>query len=186
MTIDPDGLTFWYIGEYSKDRGASTTRWGTYVSAIQMDGCGSSPDYTISIQPSYQQVCANEADTYTVQLDSLWGFALPVTLTLPSPPGGLLHTFTPNPVIPSGSSVLTLNTTALASGAYSITVQAAGPDKVHSTFFELTAYEPISTSPTLISPSPGSKNIGTRPTLSWEGVPQAAYCQLPPAKAGGL
>ncbi|MCA9971171.1 MAG: hypothetical protein KC425_13190 [Anaerolineales bacterium] len=35
MTIDPDGLTFWYLGEYSKNTGNPNGRWGTYIGYLQ-------------------------------------------------------------------------------------------------------------------------------------------------------
>ena len=35
MTIDPNGTTFWYLGEYSKDTGTTDGRWGTYVGAVE-------------------------------------------------------------------------------------------------------------------------------------------------------
>jgi hypothetical protein len=34
MTIDPDGVTFWYLGEYSKNTGNNNGRWGTYIGAF--------------------------------------------------------------------------------------------------------------------------------------------------------
>lgn len=39
MTIDPDGQTFWYLGEYSKDTGTFDGRWGTYISSFTMGTC---------------------------------------------------------------------------------------------------------------------------------------------------
>ena len=39
MTIDPDGETFWYLGEYAKDNGYSTN-WGTYIAKFTLDSCG--------------------------------------------------------------------------------------------------------------------------------------------------
>ncbi|MCP4845724.1 MAG: hypothetical protein GY901_11605, partial [Actinomycetia bacterium] len=43
MTVDPDGLTFWYLGEYSKDTGNTVgnpdTRWGTYIGSFTYDDC---------------------------------------------------------------------------------------------------------------------------------------------------
>jgi hypothetical protein len=45
MTIAPDGLTFWYLGQYSKNTGTSNGRWGTFI------GSFSYPDCTIT-QPS--------------------------------------------------------------------------------------------------------------------------------------
>lgn len=34
MTIAPDGKTFWYLGEYSKNTGNSDGRWGTYIGSF--------------------------------------------------------------------------------------------------------------------------------------------------------
>jgi len=34
MTIAPDGSTFWYLGEYSKNTGTSNGRWGTYIGSF--------------------------------------------------------------------------------------------------------------------------------------------------------
>lgn len=34
MTIAPDGVTFWYLGEYSKNTGTTDGRWGTYIGAF--------------------------------------------------------------------------------------------------------------------------------------------------------
>jgi hypothetical protein len=39
MTIDPDGETFWYIGQYSKVTGNPDGRWGTYIASLQLVGC---------------------------------------------------------------------------------------------------------------------------------------------------
>ena len=40
MTIDPDGETFWYLGEYSKNTGTTNGRWATYIRALSFDECG--------------------------------------------------------------------------------------------------------------------------------------------------
>ncbi len=39
MTIDPDGVTFWYLGEYAKDTGAAISKWGNYISSFAFPGC---------------------------------------------------------------------------------------------------------------------------------------------------
>jgi hypothetical protein len=40
MTIDPDGQTFWYLGEYSKNTGNPNGRWGTYIGSFSYAACG--------------------------------------------------------------------------------------------------------------------------------------------------
>ncbi|MBK8905884.1 MAG: DNRLRE domain-containing protein [Anaerolineaceae bacterium] len=39
MTIDPNGTTFWYLGEYSKNTGTSQGRWGTYIASMSYAAC---------------------------------------------------------------------------------------------------------------------------------------------------
>jgi hypothetical protein len=53
MTIAPDGLTFWYIGEYSKNTGITSGRWGTDIGSFSFSSCsvGSSPTPTATSQP---------------------------------------------------------------------------------------------------------------------------------------
>ena len=38
MTIDPNGETFWYLGEYSKNTGTSD-RWGTWIAELDLGVC---------------------------------------------------------------------------------------------------------------------------------------------------
>jgi hypothetical protein len=44
MTIDPDGLTFWYMGQYSKNTGTTNGRWGNYIGSFTFADCGGGPD----------------------------------------------------------------------------------------------------------------------------------------------
>jgi hypothetical protein len=39
MTIAPDGTTFWYLGEYSKNTGTTYGRWGTYIGSFSYPNC---------------------------------------------------------------------------------------------------------------------------------------------------
>jgi len=43
MTIDPDGETFWYLGEYAASNGLSTN-WATWVTSFKLDSCGGGGD----------------------------------------------------------------------------------------------------------------------------------------------
>lgn len=42
MTIAPNGLTFWYLGEYSKNL-AGSTRWGNYIGSFTFPTCTIDP-----------------------------------------------------------------------------------------------------------------------------------------------
>jgi hypothetical protein len=53
MTIDPDGETFWYLGEYSKDISA-TANWGNYVGSFVYPDCdagGGGQEPEIEVDP---------------------------------------------------------------------------------------------------------------------------------------
>jgi hypothetical protein len=40
MTVDPDGKTFWYLGQYSKDiSNFNTTTWATYIGSFTFPNC---------------------------------------------------------------------------------------------------------------------------------------------------
>lgn len=39
MTIAPDGKTFWYAGEYSKNTGTTSGRWGIYIGSMSYATC---------------------------------------------------------------------------------------------------------------------------------------------------
>lgn len=39
MTIDPDGERFWYLGEFSKNTGSSSGRWGTGIASFTFESC---------------------------------------------------------------------------------------------------------------------------------------------------
>jgi hypothetical protein len=49
MTIAPDGLTFWYLGQYSKNTGTSNGRWGTYIGSFSYRDCTISLPYDVHI-----------------------------------------------------------------------------------------------------------------------------------------
>jgi hypothetical protein len=39
MTVDPDGETFWYLGQYSKGVASANAKWGTYIGSYRYNGC---------------------------------------------------------------------------------------------------------------------------------------------------
>lgn len=50
MTIDPDGKTFWYLGEYSRNQ--ATARWSTWVGSFTWSTCNPDPGPTPTPGPS--------------------------------------------------------------------------------------------------------------------------------------
>lgn len=54
MTIDPFGRTFWYFGQYSKETGTDSGRWGTYIGSFQFPDCN--PPLPLLPEKSYAPV----------------------------------------------------------------------------------------------------------------------------------
>jgi hypothetical protein len=52
MTIAPDGATFWYLGEYSKNTGTTNGRWGTYIGSFDFACDPGNPDPTPTPSPT--------------------------------------------------------------------------------------------------------------------------------------
>lgn len=66
MTIDPDGQTFWYLGEYSKN--ISGTNWGNYIGSFSFPACGGPQPPAKATNPAP----ANNATNADVESDVSW------------------------------------------------------------------------------------------------------------------
>ena len=91
-------------------------------------------DFTIDAIPDTQQVIQGNSTTYNVTVTSINGFGSAVTLSVAGLPTGATASFVPNPVIPTGTSAMTVNTaTTTPVGTYTLTVTGTGGGKTHST-----------------------------------------------------
>lgn len=68
MTVDPDGETFWYLGEYSKNTGTSD-RWGTWIAQVDLGVCDADvvdpPTPTPTSEPGPTETPGPGGSTYT-------------------------------------------------------------------------------------------------------------------------
>lgn len=68
MTIDPDGSTFWYLGEYSKSISA-VAKWGTYIGSFSYPSCGAV--YGVDLSGNQSQTGSpGMVVTYTVNISN--------------------------------------------------------------------------------------------------------------------
>jgi uncharacterized membrane protein len=95
------------------------------------------PDFTIAAAPETLEVQVPLSSNYDVTLTSVAGFNSPCTLTVAGLPANTSAGFDPDTVIPTGSSVLTINTTSgTPPGTYTLTITATELTKAqieHST-----------------------------------------------------
>ncbi len=89
MTIDPDGLTFWYLGEYSKNTGSNNGRWGTYIGSFSFSSCsvGSNPTPTPDPDPTNTPEPTNTPQPTNTPPPTATSTPLPTPTNTPEPDG---------------------------------------------------------------------------------------------------
>ena len=94
MTIDPAGTTFWYLGEYSRSAGTSTSgRWGTWIGSFSYNDCvpgGETPTPTPSPTAGPSPTPTNT----------------PVATNTPTPTNTPVPTNTPTPTATAAPNVM--------------------------------------------------------------------------------
>ncbi len=171
MSVDPvDDCTFWFTGEWNQ-----TSQWSTRIGAIKFDACGT-PSFTLSLNPNAAEICAGSNSSHTVQIGSVAGYNLPVTLAHAGLPAGATGSFSTNPVTPPGSSTFTIATTGgVAAGSYTVTVQGTGSDsQVKSGNLLLGVFSGIPAVPTLLAPPAFAIDQPVAVVLSWNAVSGAS------------
>ncbi|MBP9663212.1 MAG: M36 family metallopeptidase, partial [Pyrinomonadaceae bacterium] len=157
------------------------------ASAVTENFAPCTPDFTLAVTPPTQAICVPANATYTVNTTSLTGFVDPVTLTATGNPAGTTVTFSVNPVIPGGSSTMTIgNTAGAAPGTYTINVVGTSGVLVHNQNVTLTVYDTTPGTPTLTAPADGSTTATLSPTFTWAAVAGAATYDIQVATDAGF
>jgi hypothetical protein len=126
MTIDPDGLTFWYLGEYSKITGSTAGRWGNYIASLSFPDC------------NIAQPTATPTSTAT---------ATPTSTSSATP----THTFTPSPTFTATASP-TASPTFTATQTFTATVSPTTSQTINPSVTFTATVSPIASQ--TINPSP--------------------------------
>lgn len=131
------------------------------------------PDFSLSVTPESQTVCAPGATSFGVDVGSIMGYSSPVTLSYSGLPAGSDASFDVNPVTPPGGSNMAVSVGAVAAGSYPFTVIGTSADFTHTDGATLTVFDAVPGATTLVSPPNGATNVKRRPTLSWNAAAQA-------------
>jgi len=109
------------------------------LQAATLSGGSVAPDYTVSATPSSQSVAAGNSAPYTATIGALNGFSGSVALSVSGLPAGATAGFSPTTVTGSGSSILTLSTTATTvPGTYPVVITATSGSLSHTANISLT------------------------------------------------
>jgi hypothetical protein len=118
------------------------------------------PDFTVSASPSSLTVAAGNLATYAVTIGALNGFTSSVSLAASGLPAGANASFSPASVNTSGSSTLTITTTAgtTPAGSSTITITGTSGTLTHTATVALTITAPdftLAIAPSSFSVVPG-------------------------------
>jgi hypothetical protein len=135
-----DDFGFW--GEFINTYSGSPD----YDAFINVEFCYDQPNFELSASPGSHEIDWTQTTSYNVDLKSILGFNIPVTLTVAGfPPSAGTATFVPNPVVPSGSSVLNIvpvNSPA-AAGEYVLTITGTAGAITHQATVKLKIDSPF-------------------------------------------
>jgi subtilisin family serine protease len=138
-------------------------------------------DFTLSAAPETAAVCAPASAQFQVEVDHYQTFSEPVTLTVDGTPAGATVDFSANPVVPPGTSQLTIGGTgSVAPGAYPMQVIGTSSPSgiVHSSPVTLGVFSLPAGAASPVAPANGATNQPLRPTFSWTEAAQAATYRL--------
>ncbi len=144
--------------------------------ALICQNCALFPDFTLTVSPSVQNICAPADALFDVAIGSILGYNDPVTLSATGNPAGTTVGFSVNPVTPPGSSQLTIgNTGSAAAGSYNIEVTGTAITSTNSATVQLNLFTASPTPALLQTPANGSLNVPATPTFSWSDTGATSY-----------
>lgn len=140
---------------------------GTFfdVSNANFTITGATNDYNISLTPSSVSECEGTNATFTVNSTSVGSYSDPITLSVPSVPGGGSANFSVNPITPGQSSVLTLS--GVSAGTYAVDVQGSSTSGTKTVSGQLTITTSNPGTVTLTTPSAGATNVSNPVDFAW-------------------
>ncbi len=130
------------------------------------------PEFQLDLAAETLSICDPGDDTTTVDLTDRNGHAGNVTLSVTGLPGGASAGFVANPVAVPGNTDLTISTSALAPGAYSLTVSGTDGTLVRNKSLNLELANTTPGQPTSILPGPSAVDVSRAPTLEWTATTQ--------------
>jgi hypothetical protein len=155
--------------------------------ALVCYNCAEDPGFTLSVTPGSQSLCTLDETqaVYQVSVGSILGYNTAATLSASGQPAGSSVSFSPNPVIPAGSSTLTVGGIGAGlSGSYNLAIEGENADMVRSTGAALTLAASLPGKAVLQDPANNAKNQPLFTVFSWTPVSQAASYEIQIAADG--
>ncbi|MEM9991616.1 MAG: CUB domain-containing protein, partial [Bacteroidota bacterium] len=126
------------------------------------------PDFSVSATPNSGSACQPDTEDYNVMVTGFGGFTENVNLSVTGVPVGASANFSVNPIVGgAGNSVLTVTSTGVAPGTYTLSIQAMASIGTKTINVEFIVLPGAPSMVTLSSPSDGSTNVQQSILLSW-------------------
>jgi choice-of-anchor B domain-containing protein len=131
-------------------------------------------DFTLTTNDPVLAVCLPGADSTTLTLGAVNGYAGTVDLSAIGVPMGAVASFNPNPAAVPGSSELTVTATAAPLGAHLFTASATDGVLTHQTELTLHVADAAAGEPGPTTPPNGAFNQLVQPVFLWDAAAQGA------------
>ncbi|MBL6997449.1 MAG: S8 family serine peptidase [Phycisphaerales bacterium] len=126
------------------------------------------PGFSISVDPSEQNMCAPSSVDYTVQVGQIMGYSNPITLSS-NPETGITATFSSNPVVPGTDVTMTVSVDDTVSDAtYMFHVRGTSSDQsYHEDDVQVHVSGSLPQVSTLLLPVNNAVDVSISPTFQW-------------------
>ena len=125
------------------------------------------PEFQLDLTAKTLSICDPGDDTTTVDLTDRNDYTGNVTLSVTDLPAGASATFDTNPVAVPGTTGLTISSSALAPGAYAVTVSGTDGSLVKDQPLNLEIANALPGQPVLSLPADTAVDVSRAPTLEW-------------------
>ena len=132
------------------------------------------PDYSMTVNAPVQTICGNDTAWYLIELDSLLGFADPVSLSLAGHPPGTHFAFSNNAIVPPATVMLAIfDTAAVVPGDYTMTLQGSASSGIRNLPLTLKQRSGPPGPVSLANPFNGASNVPGNTLFTWNPIPFA-------------
>ena len=135
--------------------------------AIVCSNCIEAATFTMSASSMEASLCAGSTLTRTINIGNILGFSTPVSMSSSGMPAPGSVSFSINPIPTPGQGDVSINTTGLANGNYSVLLTGTAGSEVRSLTMPLFVAISSASPPTLSAPANAASNVIVQPTLSW-------------------
>lgn len=144
-------------------------------------------DFALSASSDVIEVCRPDDGQLLIDINSIGGFSGGVDLAVSGLPAGLTSSFSPDPALGGGTSLLTIGNTAGATGGeYPLDIEGSGVPGVRNLAVSLQLAESVSDQPVLEMPGEAAVAVVLNPMLSWQPAAQAITYQVELATDAGF